>query len=474
MSLTIFGMVQVVISIWVLLRGSLNQMFALFIMMSLFGASAAVLLPAIGNSSIPPVQLALGFLVLRVIMPGSAYADAVPRALRQNFLLVLFVIYGIATAIAAPRIFAGQMNVVPLMPGELRHLYDTSVLRPTPQNLTTSIYLLGSLLAAICSAVVCRFRGGADTLVKSAVVISWCHALTGIIGLIVHGTPAEIIFSTLKNGTAAILEHEYAGFVRITGLFSEASTFAGFGVSWLIFNCECWYRSIRPKATGTAALVLGAVLFFSTSSTAYLGLASYAAFFILRLVVFPGAAPTKRLWQAGLTMLFAMVILALALLLDPRIVREVEDMISYMTLDKQSSDSGRQRLFWAMQGWDAFLTSKGLGIGPGSFRSSSLFMAILGSMGVIGIVTFIGYVWHMWRPDRRSTWGETDDPGLNVGGAAASAALIALVPAAMTAPSPVPGIIFAVLAAAGITLRNVETSNTSIGARKSNDLLMQS
>lgn len=473
MSLTFFGIIQFIVSMWVLLRGSLNQMFALFIMMGLFGATAAVALTAIGNSSIPPIKLALGFLLLRVLWPGSGYAACAREALRLNFLLVLFVSYGIATAIAAPHIFAGQMNVVPLMPGELRHLYDTSVLGPTPQNLTTLIYLLGSLVAAFCSAIVCRFRGGADTLVKSAVVVSWCHALTGIIGLVLHGTPAEIIFSTLKNGTAAILEHEYAGFVRIAGLFSEASTFAAFGVSWLIFNCECWYRSIRPRATGIAALLLGAVLFFSTSSTAYIGLAAYAVFFVLRLAVFPGAAPNKRLWQAGLTVLFAMVLFALALILDPRLVSEVEDMISYMTVDKQGSDSGRQRMFWAMQGWDAFLTSKGLGIGAGSFRSSSLFMAILGSMGVIGIITFIGYIWQVWRPDRRSTWGQTDDPGFNVGGAAASAALIGLVPAAITAPSPVPGTTFAIFAGAALALRNIERSNTSQEVRKGNNLLVQ-
>ncbi len=51
---------------------------------------------------------------------------------------------------------------------------------------------------------------------------------------------------------------------------------------------------------------------------------------------------------------------------------------------KAESVSGRQRAFWAGQSVSAFLQSFGLGVGPGSFRSSSLLTAVLGATGVIG------------------------------------------------------------------------------------------
>ena len=62
----------------------------------------------------------------------------------------------------------------------------------------------------------------------------------------------------------------------------------------------------------------------------------------------------------------------------------------------------------------------GLGIGPGSFRSSSLLAAILGSMGLIGLVCFAVHLWRVLQPGRLSTWGEDADVGLSLGGAAAS------------------------------------------------------
>jgi hypothetical protein len=128
-------------------------------------------------------------------------------------------------------------------------------------------------------------------------------------------------------------------------------------------------------------------------------------------------------------------------------------MILHMTVDKEDSDSGRQRLFWAMQGWKGFLVSGGLGIGAGSFRSSSLLMAILGSMGVVGIVTFAAYLWQVLQPLRYSTWTRSEDPALSIGGAASLTALLIVIPASIAAPSPDPGTNFAIFAGAALALR---------------------
>ncbi len=115
-----------------------------------------------------------------------------------------------------------------------------------------------------------------------------------------------------------------------------------------------------------------------------------------------------------------------------------------------------QRLYWAQQGWDLFRHSYGLGVGPGSFRSSSIFFAMLGSMGVIGILSFLSYLVAAFQPWRRSSWTESATPAENLGGALGSAALLSLIPAAVNSPTAVPGVTFVILASASLALRPLD------------------
>lgn len=453
MILTFIGLIQCALGLWIVARGTLNHAFAFMLASTLLGGSAAAQVTALGNSTIPPLEFSLAFVFLRLLMPRGGYAAAIPDAIRANLPLVFFALYGVAAASAAPRIFAGQINVVPLRFDTLRSLFDTVPLRPTPQNITASVYLMGTVSTAIAAHVACRYRGGALTLVKAGIAIAWFHSLTGIVGSLTRGTAMDMVFSLFRNASYAQLDQAYQGFVRINGLFPEASAFAAYGLGWLIFNCECWYRSIMPRQTGRAALVLGATLFFSTSSTAYVGLGAYGCIFVARALLVPASANRERLGQAALAAVGALALACVAMAVIPRLPAAVWEMLLHMTVDKEGSDSGRQRLFWAMQGWQAFVVSGELGIGPGSFRSSSLIMAILGSMGVAGLACFTVYLWRVFQPQRASTWGESQDAGQSLGGAASFTALVMLIPAAISAPSADPGNGFAIFAAAALALR---------------------
>src|SRR5690606_6568560 len=128
---------------------------------------------------------------------------------------------------------------------------------------------------------------------------------------------AEAIFDLFRNGSYAQLDHVYQGFVRLTGLAPEASNYAAFGLAWFIFNAECWYRGILPRSTGRAALFLLGILAFSTSSTAYIGLAVYALFFTLRIAAFPTLAPRRRVLEASAALFAASFITAVLLATVP-------------------------------------------------------------------------------------------------------------------------------------------------------------
>jgi hypothetical protein len=120
-----------------------------------------------------------------------------------------------------------------------------------------------------------------------------------------------------------------------------------------------------------------------------------------------------------------------------------------------------------MQGFEAFLVSWGLGIGAGSFRSSSIATAILGSMGVVGVVSFALYMVRMfaWRSQ---DW--TDEEARIRGSVASAAAwtvLLSLAPAMIIQGSPDPGMEFAALAGISLALRRPALVQISAAVRRS-------
>lgn len=453
MELTFVGIIQLVIGSLIVLTGSVRSALAFVMVSGLFDGSAAILLPALGGSSIPPIQFAILFVYLRIIAPRGGFLGTLPEAVKANRLMLLYTIYGVAAALIAPRLFAGSMRVAPVRFEDSRGLFDTVPLGPTSQNITASVYLIGSLLIALAAYVVCRHRGGVQTLITTGIVIGWLHIALGIVVALAKGTPVDSFFEQFRNGTYAQLDQEYQGFIRIRGVFPESSSFADFGFAYFVLNAELWYRSVRPRATGLVAIALALILFFSTSSTAYVGLFGYAMFIVLRALLLPAMAEAGKLRSIVIGAFGLAVVVAIIIAVQPQVGMAVMDMLEGMTVGKSNSSSAQQRLFWALQGWQAFKTSYGLGIGPGSFKSSSMVMAMLGSTGVIGIALFVAYLLTVVQPTRTSTVARSPDLALTIGGALATAAVLALLPSAVASTKADPGPNFALLAGAAVALR---------------------
>jgi hypothetical protein len=151
-----------------------------------------------------------------------------------------------------------------------------------------------------------------------------------------------------------------------------------------------------------------------------------------------------------------------ALAFSPSLVESFSRIITVMTIDKADSVSGIQRLFWARQGFEAFAVSGGLGIGAGTFRSSSLITAIIGSMGVIGIVSFMAHLLHAFKPLRASTYSAAAKDREGVGAAASWTSLLMLMPAAVASPSPDPGVTWAMFAGIALSLRARQSAGDAI------------
>ena len=392
--------------------------------------------------------MALGFLLLRTMRRDVRESPGIRNGIQQNAWLLVFCVYAAVSAFILPRIFAGRVNVIPM-----QKAIGFMPLVPSSQNITQSVYVTLTGLAAIAASAVAIRPGAAKVIVKAAVVITWVQVVTGVVDAAASAVHVDGIFDLVRNGAYAQLDQDAGTFHRISGLTPEASSYAGLGTVFLVFMSELWLRDVWRRRTGLAAIFMLLLLLASTSSTAYLAVAGYAVVLALRAVVAPGSLSiTKSAVLLSLTGGFAAIACTLALL-NPGIVASIGDVVAEMTVNKSQSLSGMERGLWARQGWDLFLQTRGLGVGVGSFRSSSLFTAILGSVGPACLAIFLGYCLQVLKPLRRSTYVRSETLETNVGAAAAWTAVVQLIPASIGAAGADPGILFAAFAALSLALR---------------------
>ena len=355
---TIFGGILFITGLWLLLRARVVAMFVLVVVSSLFGGSAAVLLPALGGASVPPVNIALLFLIVRVVLPGSGQGPLLHAALADQTLLVVFVVYGVVMALVGPRLFADLIRVAPMRQAN-GPLFASLPLVPTAQNLTTAFYMTGTLLCAVGSYVACRQPGGLRALVQAGVVTAWAHVMFGVMSAFGSNGAVHALLGFFRNaGYAQLSNEQVEGVIRISGIEPEPSSFAIITLVWFVFMFECWSLRVQPRRTGPVALALFAILIATTSSSGYLGLAAYGA---LRLFVLVGRGGSRKL----LVLLAAVVIGTLGVVVlahyHPAIIEGAKRIYTAVIAKKQTSVSGLQRAYWARQGLSFFVASDGSG-----------------------------------------------------------------------------------------------------------------
>ena len=457
MIVTPFAAIAFLLGLILLFRGSVTGMFCLFIAATLFGGSAAFILVALGGSSIPPAQFVLMFVALRCLLPGPGQMETLRAAIWQNRFMLMFVLYAVISAFTLPILFANSMSVTPLRPIPGADLFAVLPLRMSGQNVTTAVYMVGTLMAGIAASAAMQRPGAALTFARAGAWIGLTHALLGISGVVLMGTAWDSFLALFRNGYYAQLNQSFDGLVRMNGIWPEPSGFAAYGSAWCVFMIELWLRNVLPRRTGLAGLVLVLALVASTSSTAYVSLAAYGLFAGLRFAMAPWNLPArKQLALLAVALLGTVFVLSLLLLL-PGLALHLWKLLNLMTVEKAESTSGIQRAFWAKQGFNAFLGSYGLGIGAGSFRSSSLLTAILGSTGILGSLAFLAHLLRSVQPFTTEFLAmRVPSVDRAVGCAASTAALIMLVPASLAAPSPDPGILWGVMCGAAIALRPLQ------------------
>jgi hypothetical protein len=449
---TVFGGVIVLLGLWFLAK-PVHWMFALMIISSEFGAAAAIDLPAVGGSTVSPAHLALGFVILRTLIDRRISFHAWLASGEENLFLIGFVLYSAITAFILPKMFQGEVVVVPLRDTVNGHVLGPTALTFSNQNITTAVYLIGTALAACSAGLLARRHEAAGAIVSTLIAVGWLHAAFGVLDLGLAAVGQQDLLNVFRNGSYAQLNQEVAGLRRISGVEAETSAYSQYGVVFLVFACELWIRGIMARRSGALALALFFLLAITTSSSAYIGLGAYLLLLAGRMIFAPGGSKPALVLSMAVVAFCALSTVLTIAAFEPSLMDRLMTVMADMTINKHNSLSGQERGKLASQGFDVFVATHGFGVGAGSFRTSSLPSAVLGSSGVVGAALLIVYLVQLAKPFRRSTYLADVDGRRGAGVAAGWAALVGLAPLVFTAASPDPGLLFALFAGLSIGWR---------------------
>lgn len=356
------------------------------VLFSLFGAAAAIALPALGGTAITPALLFLPFVVARALVKWSREPVSFAPS-RAALWLSLLVLWGLASAIVLPRVFQGQTQIFVLdrLSGQGQRLYP---LRPLATNFTQSVYAIGQLACFVAMRVLLRDPANTLKFRDAVLVVAGLDVFAAVLNLSEYiGLPSVLDYVRTAQGYALAIEYAMGGLPRIHGTFPEASLFAYYTLPLFAFCLSLWTSGVKPQLSVPLTLLLLMCLLMSTSGTAYMGLAVYAVVYLVREL--PNRSVPVTLMLLG--MAGAALVLSVYVF-DLDAAQWLNRFFQTTILDKASSGSGQERAAWNQQAWTNFLETYGIGAGLGSGRASSYPLALLSNLGVLGAALFAGFV----------------------------------------------------------------------------------
>ncbi|WJR81406.1 hypothetical protein [Bradyrhizobium sp. NP1] len=364
-----------------------------FIFSTLLGSAAALILDSLGGTNISPAHLLLGFLAFR-LMANRVYFNNALRGFaveQPGFWLLLTTLYAVISAYVMPRIFQGQTNIFPVRAiTGTEGSAITMPLAPAMSNLTQSVYLIGDFVCFFVLSGYAATHDGRRILGNALVACAVFNLAMAVLDLLTYYTGTTELMSFIRNANYALMsEAEVAGYKRIVGSFVEASSFGAATLGYFAFTCKLWLLGIRPRVTFPLTCLSLVALVFSTSTTAYVGLAGILPYFYLEVLLGATRRPMTR--QGGLFVLAAPIILvvgAICIGLSDPASAYVKDLLDTMIFNKMSTNSGIERAMWNSQALQNILDTAGLGVGNGSLRASSFPISVLASFGIIGTPIF--------------------------------------------------------------------------------------
>jgi hypothetical protein len=382
-----------------------------FVCSTLLGSAAALTLDSLGGTNISPSHLLLGFLAFKLFGSGNYARNSVSGFWfgRPGFWLLLTVVYSIISAYLMPRLFQGQTLVFPVrtITGS-DNTAASFALVPVMANFTQSIYFVGDLF---CFAVLTGYAGthsGRRVLGNAALACTALNLGFALLDLLTYFTNTTEMLSFIRNANYSMMSDDsIAGFKRIVGSFVEASSFGSATLGYFAFTGKLWLLGVRPFLTAPLAVLSLLALIFSTSTTAYVGLAVLLAYLFLEIVVsafFRSPRPQAFIFLIGAPIIAMLGVIAIEL--NDNSAAYISNLLDTVVFNKMSTASGIERAMWNYQGIQNFFDTFGFGVGNGSMRASSFIVGVLASLGVFGALIFGLFLLGLFFSNK--TGGETD------------------------------------------------------------------
>lgn len=369
---------------------------------SVFDAAASMIIGGFGV----PVAMVPGLMFLAYVivqyMLGMRYPGErlVAWTLTPLFLLLG---YGLVGAVLLPDFFEGQVLVWPQRVSAL-NIGRPEPLRPDGSGRNQCIYLaLNVLITCIGALLLSRrsipYRAILGTYLASGYLVVFLCVWQFASRIAGVPYPSDFLYS---NPFYALLIDSIGSIPRINGPFTESAALATY-LSGIVFSCM-WLcvRGHDVLAPRLLFAISVGTTYLSTSTTGIITV-TLGVPLVLLLVLKGGSQEGKRrIWSTiGLLVAGGLVLIGPLLLLLPSLLTAF-DTVLQGTLSKSSSGSYAARTGADLDAITAFMETSGLGVGWGSFRSSSLLPGLLANGGAIGLGLI---VWLVFRLRRLSQLG---------------------------------------------------------------------
>jgi hypothetical protein len=363
-----------------------------FLVSTLLGAGAALVLTSLGSANIQPPHLLLGFLVLH-LFARREYLQAAVHGLsfpRPGFWLALTVVVAALSSAFFPRFFAGYTYVFTAIRDENSSGVALVPLGPTAGNVTQTVYLVGDMLCFLFFYGYCSNPARTKLVVKAMLVCAAANLAFAMFDLLTYWTNTADLMAFVRNAGYRMLDDTAViGFKRIVGSFPEASSFAYATIGLLAFCAKLLLEQVYQPVTAPLTILLFVAIVFATSTTGYVGTAGLFAGLYLTALVAVVRRPVARntlVYLVGFPAVVALLLLAARL--DGPVWTTLNDLVATTITNKLSTASGVERSLWNQQALQNFVDTDWLGAGNGSVRASGLPMAVLGNIGIVGAVAY--------------------------------------------------------------------------------------
>ncbi len=409
MGITALGVLLIPLSlIWCLNPVRLLQ---LALVSAVFEAAAALVLG--GSFGLQPAMVP-GLLFVAYMLAQYALGMRYPgegAAISVMFPLLALLFYASLSIMILPDAFAGSIFVWPQKQDALAH--GAVPLQFSSGNVTQSLYLAINVMFATAVAIFLT----RDSIPFQKIVGAYLTGGYIVVGLVFWqflNRNAGVPFpdDVLQSNPGWVIVEQTVGSVpRMQGPFTEPAGLA-FYLSGLAFCC-LWlsirgYEIMRPNLLLSLSIVC---MLLSTSTTGMIVLAAGLPLVLAMALV--GGSP-GALARIGKTLAFLLVggilVIAPAFVLKPALIDSVNTVVD-ATLSKGESSSFDERSQTDSDAVEATIATYGLGVGWGSFRSSSLIPGVAANAGVFGLVMLGWLIIRVYRFGKRARAASPGHPG---------------------------------------------------------------